>query len=239
MSPSAIPIYRASPEAEVVQGAAAYGETLRLMHDRLAPNVYVEIGVRHGFSLALAHCETIVGIDPQPELRVELPKQAHIAQMTSDAFFASSDCANVVSRPIDFAFIDGMHLFEFALRDFINIESRSSESSVIVFDDVFPNHPVQARRRRESGVWTGDVWKILPCFLKYRPDLTLLTLDTRPTGLLIAANLDPRNDVLSRNWDAIVAEFAHDIEVPAAILAREGAISPSDAAVTELLDALA
>ncbi len=234
-----IPIYRAAPEAEIVRGAADYGETLRLIHERLRPRVYVEIGIRHGFSLGLARCDTIVGIDPQPELRIELPKQAHIAQMTSDAFFASDGCAAILRQPIDFAFIDGMHHFEFALRDFINIEQRASRSGVVVFDDVFPNHPIQARRQRESGVWTGDVWKILACLRKYRHDLRLVTVDTRPTGMLIACNLDPLNDVLVRNYDAIVAEYGRDLDVPPAILARQGAMSPSDPILRELLSDLA
>ena len=84
-----------------------------------------------------------------------------------------------------------MHLVEFALRDFMQVERRASRASVIVLDDIFPNHPLQAQRVRASGVWTGDVWKILPCLRRYRPDLALLALDANPTGLLLVANLDP------------------------------------------------
>ena len=83
--------------------------------------------------------------------------------MTSDDFFASPQCAAHLRQPIDLAFIDGMHLVEFALRDFMQVERRASRAGMIVLDDIFPNHPLQARRVRESGVWTGDVWKILPC----------------------------------------------------------------------------
>ena len=43
--------------------------------------------------------------------------------MTSDDFFASHDLAQVLGgRPVDLAYIDGMHQFEFALRDFMNLE---------------------------------------------------------------------------------------------------------------------
>ena len=38
------------------------------------------------------------------------------------------------------AFIDGMHLFEFALRDFINTERHCSPKAVIVFDDILPRN---------------------------------------------------------------------------------------------------
>jgi hypothetical protein len=236
---SAVPIFRAAPEAEVIRGSVPYGEILSTIHKHLCPRVYVEIGVRHGYSLVLASAETIVGIDPLPELAVELPKQAHVVHSMSDAFFASSDCLQLISQPIDFAFIDGMHLFEFALRDFINVERRASEYGVVVLDDVFPNHPIQAKRERQSGVWTGDVWKILPCLSKYRQDLVLLTLDTSPSGLLIVTNLNPSNDDLSKNYDAIVAEFSRDLDVPASVLERRGVTSPSTPALVALFERLA
>jgi hypothetical protein len=55
--------------------------------------------------------------------------------------------------------------------------------------------------------WTGDVWKLIPILRKYRPDLKLTVLDCRPTGLVCVTNLAPGNTELTRNYDAIVAEF--------------------------------
>jgi hypothetical protein len=56
---------------------------------------------------------------------------------------------------IDRAFIDGMHCFEFVLRDFINTERYMSWTSVIVFNDVLPPHceggGAPTMRRRPGG----------------------------------------------------------------------------------------
>ena len=40
---------------------------------------------------------------------------------------------------------------------------------VILVDDIFPNHPVQARRDRSSRHWTGDVWKFVSVLKSARP----------------------------------------------------------------------
>jgi len=233
---SAIPVYRAAPEAEVARGAQFYRDTLRAIHARRQPRVYLEIGVRHGFSLALADAPITLGIDPLPELRTQLAGNARVLAQTSDAFFADAAAA-LLTQPIDLAFIDGMHLFEFALRDFMNVERFASPRGVVVLDDVFPNHPLQAARERQSGVWTGDVWKILPCLRKYRPELSLILLDASPTGLLVVTGLDPANTVLADRYTAIVREFAVDAAMPGDdILARQGARDPQDERWFELLD---
>jgi len=233
---SSIPVFRASPEAEVVRGVQFYRDTLRDIHARLQPDVYLEIGVRHGFSLALSAARISIGVDPAPELRAELGAHVRIATATSDAFFERT--SDALTAPIDLAFIDGMHWFEYALRDFINVEQRASANGVVVFDDVLPNHPLQAERERKSGVWTGDVWKILPCLRRHRPDLNLTLLDTNPTGLLLVTNPDPGNTSLRENYAAIVAEFTRaDAPGPGPdVLAREGAENPATSAVFALLE---
>lgn len=234
---SSVPIYRAAPEAEIVRGAQDYRETLRSIHEHFAPDVYLEIGVRHGFSLRLARAKTIVGVDPMPELRVGLLDRADVVVATSDEFFATQS-GQILRAPIDLAFVDGMHHIDFALRDFMNIERHATSASVVVFDDVFPNHPLQARRERQSGVWTGDVWKIVPCLRNYRPDLNLLLLDASPAGLLIVTNLDSANSTLNQNYEAICAEWTAERDPPPEILFREKAVSPQSAELVDLLQSL-
>ena len=51
-------------------------------------------------------------------------------------------------------FIDGMHLSEFALRDFINIEPFMADTGVIVIDDVLPRNGLEAARDRKTEPWT-------------------------------------------------------------------------------------
>lgn len=237
--PSSDTDFDAPPEAELTFGSELYLDTLHRMHRHLQPEIYLETGVGHGFSLALAASRIAIGIDPRPKLAVPLPDRAHVAITTSDAFF-EQEAERRLDGPIDFGFIDGMHLFEFALRDFINIERRAGRCSLIVFDDAFPSHPLQAERERRSRVWTGDVWKILPCLRKYRPDLALIALDTQLAGLLLVADLDPASDVLAAHYDAIVDEFtgANAPAVPASVLSRAGALAPNDERIAVLMDAL-
>jgi hypothetical protein len=229
----------APPEAEVTRGAQSYLDTLRRIHTCLRPEVYLEIGVRHGFSLALASARTVLGIDPEPDLRVTLADHVRIVSTTSDRFF-NDDCLTLLSEPIDLAFIDGMHLFEFALRDFMNLERYCTANSVVVFDDIYPNHPLQAERERRSKVWTGDVWKITPCLRKYRPDLLLLPVDVNPAGLLIVAKLRPNSLALRMNYNSIVGEFtsAAAPALAADTLTRTGAMQPDDPKLFDLLDRL-
>jgi len=238
LSSDTIPTFRASDAEEIVRGAEFYRDTLSRVHACLKPDVYLEIGVRHGVSLALSAARISIGVDPLPELQAPLANHAQVVATSSDAFFAGTG-AELLIEPIDLAFIDGMHWFEFALRDFINVERHASRHGVVLFDDVLPNHPLQAERIRQSGVWTGDVWKILPCLRKYRPELMLTLLDTQPSGLLAVTRLDPDNGVLSGSYARIVREFTEPgPALDADTLARTGAWHPADARIGEMLDAL-
>lgn len=238
MPSDSVPIFRASDEQEIVRGAQFYRDTLQRVHARLQPRVYLEIGVRHGFSLALSAARISVGVDPAPELQAPLGPHAQVLAASSDAFFAGAQADDVLREPVELAFIDGMHWFEFALRDFINVEQRAARHGVILFDDVFPNHPLQAERTRQSGVWTGDVWKIPACLRQYRPDLELILLDTAPSGLLAVGGLDPGNRVLAQRYAQIVREFTEPgPALGAATLSRDGAWPPADARFDAWLEA--
>src|SRR5258706_5348979 len=48
-----------------------------------------------------------------------------------------------------------------------------------------------AARERVDAFWSGDVWKLVPCLKKYRPDLSIHTIASAPTGLPVIRNLDP------------------------------------------------
>jgi hypothetical protein len=99
-------------------------DLLPRIHQHLQPRTYVEIGVETGASLRLALPGTLaLGIDPQPQLTKPLRRNARVFRLTSDEFFARHDLrAELKGQPVDFALIDGMHHFEYALRDFMNLE---------------------------------------------------------------------------------------------------------------------
>jgi hypothetical protein len=164
-----------------------------------------------------------VGVDPKPEIQVELPSTTTLVPMTSDDFFAGPH-RQLLSASPDLVFIDGMHLFENALRDFMHTERLAGPGTLVVFDDVFPNHPAQAARARHTRVWAGEVWKIYLCLREHRPDLFILPVDASPTGLLLVGGLDPNNRVLWDRYNPIVrANIAEDVALPTEILERAGA----------------
>lgn len=179
-------------------GPPSHYEALDFVHVQLLPTTYVEIGVNRGRSLALALPGTqAVGIDPEPRLRHPISRSTRVFPLASDTFFELWDLEERLGAKVDVAFIDGMHLFEFALRDFANLERACTEDSVVLLHDCLPSDTVVAARRRPRKGWTGDVWKLVLCLRKYRPDLETTVLDVPESGLGIVRGLDPKSTVLN------------------------------------------
>jgi hypothetical protein len=186
-----------------------YRDVLRRIHEHLRPRTYLEIGVSKGDTISLVHPETAaIGLDPQPKIDRPLSARTRIFTETSDDFFAHHDvAAELGGLPIDLAMIDGMHHFEFALRDFINVERCCAPASTILIHDCYPLDEISARRTRVSQFWSGDVWKVIVCLKKYRPDLTINTVACAPTGLAVIQKLDPTSIVLPSRLKEICDEF--------------------------------
>lgn len=196
-------------QAQIILGGERYTRVLARMFELLQPRTYVEIGVSEGESLQLAKPPTIaIGIDPEPRL-ARVPAANHrIFAETSDGFFASHDLvAELGGVPVDLAFIDGMHHFEFALRDFINLERSCTRRSVILIHDCYPLDRETAERSQPPGFWSGDVWRLIVLLRKYRPDLAVDVVGTPPTGLAVVRNLDPGSRVLQESYDRLCEEF--------------------------------
>ena len=205
-----------------------YLDFLKGLHEAVRPRAYLEIGLRHGDSLALAGCPAL-GVDPAFNLRVELGDDVQLLRETSDEFFARPKPLKPLdSQKPDLAFIDGMHLAEFALRDFIGVERLSPWTGVIVFDDILPRTVEEANRDRRTRAWTGDVYKVLGILARHRPDLICLRVGTQPTGLLLVLGLDPSNRVLSLRQDLLLEQMVvpDPQDVPADVLERRGVLEP-------------
>lgn len=191
-----------------------YYHWLQRFHQWLRPASYVEIGLGHGRSLALAGPDTkALGIDPYQgvweRLHYICPHgPATLFPMTSDDFFAQHDLREILEREtFDLGFIDGLHLFEQVLKDFINLERYGRKDSVILIHDCLPIAPIVASRERCTGFWTGDVWRIIPCLKTFRPDLKIVTIPTKPSGLGVITNLNAASTVLPDNFDEIVRYY--------------------------------
>jgi tetratricopeptide (TPR) repeat protein len=171
-----------------------YREVLRRLHERLRPRTYLEIGVEHGATLQLAvHSQLVCGVDPVPRrIPHRLPAGTRLFHVTSDAFFASEAPGELFgNEPLDLAFIDGMHSFEFTLRDFANVERWCHAGSTVVLHDCLPVAEVAASRERQTSFWVGDCWKALECLLRERLDLRISVVPCHPSGLVLIQRLDP------------------------------------------------
>jgi hypothetical protein len=186
-----------------------YFGVMARIHAHLRPRTYVEIGVELGRSIRLVGPGTrAIGIDPQPRVEFALGPNVRIVTQTSDDFFAQHDVrAALGGLPIDLAFIDGMHQFEFALRDFMNVEALCTPASTILIHDVYPLDEHTATRRRASAFWSGDIWRLALLLRKHRPDLAFHTIAANPTGLAIVRNLDPQSRYIRDHLDELIDEY--------------------------------
>jgi predicted O-methyltransferase YrrM len=218
-----------------------YRDVLRRMHELLRPRRYLEIGVETGATLALAKAaERAIGIDPDAsKLRRELvPACAQVFHETSDAFFARQTRAQALGpHYLDLAFIDGMHWFEYALRDFVNVEAWSTKDAVVVLHDCLPLVPLTAGRERHTKFWVGDVWKVVLILRRYRPELRIKIVATAPSGLCVVRGLNPASSVLRDGLEQICAEY-RDLPFPGAALTLPEGFDLVPASETGLREAL-
>jgi hypothetical protein len=189
----------------------SYRKFFRRLHRQRLFDWYLEIGCRSGGVFRSVRSKTIA-VDPffkiTDDVLGEKP-ELHIMQKTSDAFFASG-FLDAHGIRLSVSFIDGMHLFEYLLRDFMNAERSSSADGVIVMHDCCPFGYAMCTRDLDNllrGAWTGDVWKILPILREVRPDLRIDVLDCPPTGLVVVSGLDPDNRALFDAYDKIVDDW--------------------------------
>jgi hypothetical protein len=192
------------PYADYAKSASTRHSLLSGLHKRLKPRTYIEIGVNQGASLTLSRTRSI-GVDPAYRITKPLHCDLVTYLETSDAFFARPDAFEHFNGvPVDLAFIDGMHLAEYALRDFMNMEKHVAPGGVVVLDDVLPRNDLEAYRVRRTQAWAGDVFKVHAVLQQYRPDLTLLPLNTQPTGSYMILGTDPSSTVLDEAYESLV-----------------------------------
>src|SRR5580658_648184 len=140
-----------------------YFKVLARVHQQVRPATYLEVGVSRGESLKLVGPQTLaLGIDPQPRVAFALRARQQIFAQTSDEFFARPDVPALLGhQPLEMAFIDGMHHFEYALRDFINIEPLCAPGSLVFIHDCFPIDARSAARAQTTAFWSGDIWRLM------------------------------------------------------------------------------
>jgi len=210
-------------------------DLLRGLHEVLSPRTYLEIGVNEGSSLTLSRAKS-VGVDPDFVVRRPLHCDLDLVKAKSDDFFSRPDAlAHFDGSPVDLAFIDGMHLSEFAVRDFINVERHLAPSGVAVCDDVLPRNALEAARVRRTGAWAGDVYKLVELVSRRRPDLVVVLINTWPTGTAIVVGADPSSTVLEEAYPSELAhlEAVDPQQPPQEYMSRAAAVDPAVLLVSE------
>ena len=201
--------------ATALMPGPSYRDVLAFIHQTLRPVTYLEIGVETGATLRLAQkCRLAIGVDPDlTSLRQDNAiGHAQLHNCTSDEFFESQTLASAFDKqPLDLVFIDGMHCFEFVLRDFCNVERWANPSTTVILHDVLPIMPLVAERERHTKFWVGDAWKTLWILLELRADLEIRIIPTPPSGLAIIRGLDVANSPEESLWKAGINRY---VELP-------------------------
>jgi hypothetical protein len=179
---------------------------------------YLEVGVRDAATLTVVTCPSI-GVDPYFAFSnnpIANKSVLHLYQMTSDEFFRDYDPRAILGSPLDVAFLDGLHQFEYLLRDFMYVEAVSHRETLVMLDDCLPlnsemteriHRPELRENKHYASWWTGDVWKLLPILKEYRPDLRVTPLDTTPTGNVCITNLDCASTTLRDHYYEILDKY--------------------------------
>lgn len=186
-----------------------YLDWLKWLHLALKPASYVEIGVETGQSLRFAQNPTkAVGIDPDIRIVHSQDVWVKLFKLTSDDFFAQHDLRQVLgAQYVDMVFIDGLHTFDQALKDFINIERYAHSGTVVAFHDIFPVTPITAARDRQSIFWLGDTWKVVLILKQMRPDLRIFTVPAYPSGLTLVTGLSGDSRLLAHEAQTLIERW--------------------------------
>ena len=121
------------------------GEFLQKIIAELKPKVSLEVGLAFGIS-ALFICDALAKVQASRHIIIEPDdwgglnnlKEAgygHLIELHNLPSFRALPRLEAEGRKIDFAFIDGMHTFDYVMLDFFYIDRLLRVGGVVVFDD--------------------------------------------------------------------------------------------------------
>ena len=169
-------------------------EVIQLLMQKHKLNNYLEIGVFNGHIFFRIKSSFKVAVDP--EFRFDALRKIgklfsnpyniynHYYPKTSDDFFLNDAPALFKRKKIEISLIDGMHEYDFALRDIENTVKYLDDDGVIVVHDCNALTEEAAcsfeawKNRGFTGFWNGDVWRAILHIRCFRKDLTAFVLDT-------------------------------------------------------------
>lgn len=186
-------------QARRQNSSADYQSWLREFHQKIIPEVYLEVGVYNGATLALAHNSArVVGVDPYPLIKSRLPAPTQIFDIPSDEFFEKYVLRNIAGSEADLVFIDGLHEYRQCFRDVCNAILNSKDTGVIIVHDILPVDQESASAIRKTVHWPGDVYKTIAALTDFSQELRVSLVFTYPSGLAIITNIGPLRCLLRR-----------------------------------------
>ena len=151
-------------------------ELINCIAKRIDAHSYLEIGVETGLTFNQVNVFQKTGVDPRFQFDYQGDLRANLSfhEITSDEFFKKLAKNEIKDQKFDLVFIDGLHVFEQVVKDFMNVINHMNLGGVIVIDDTVPIDEFSAlpsqkdcyRLRIESGrhndgSWHGDVYKLI------------------------------------------------------------------------------
>jgi hypothetical protein len=154
---------------------------------------YLEIGVLNGHIFFRIRSRFKIAIDPEFTFNTSRKMGKLFLNpynfynqyfpIKSDDFFAAEAPRVLAEKKIELALIDGMHEYEYALRDVENTLKYGADNIVIIMHDCNPPSSEATvsfaayDARNRQGVWNGDVWKVILHLRSLRSDVSAFVLD--------------------------------------------------------------
>jgi hypothetical protein len=169
---------------------------------------YLEIGVFKGRVFFSVPAHNKIAVDP--EFQFAAPKKvkklfrrvsnlwAKFYEKTSDDFFSEDATKLFQKNKIDVCLVDGMHEYDFALRDIENSLKFLQKNGVILVHDCNPvskEASVSFEEYKNRGFvkdWNGDTWKAMVHLRSLRDDINVFVLDC-DQGLGVVTYGEPEN----------------------------------------------
>jgi tetratricopeptide (TPR) repeat protein len=173
------------------------------------PKVYIEFGIRNGRTLALCKPPTFaIGVERNPQVSHRFETSTRVYDMTPLDYLDSGRMETVTGRKsFDIALMRAPRRFEDAYDLFTELEGKAAKDAIVIVHGTLPPDPVAGSPGRQSKFWIADQWKLVPCLLEKRPDLTVFSVPAFPVGLTFVTGLKRRTTKLAKNREENIGEF--------------------------------
>jgi len=183
---------------------------LKKLFGRKKFKTYLEIGVFRGRVFFSVPAQNKIAVDPEFRFTTfQKAKKvfrrfsnlwAKLYEETSDDFFINDAPKLFQKSKVDVCLVDGMHEYQFALRDIENSLKFLQKGGVILVHDCNPvtkEASVNFEEYKNRGCvrdWNGDVWKAIVHLRSLRDDINVFVLDC-DQGLGIVTFGKPENQL--------------------------------------------